>query len=332
MLDLAVPVRANSPRFGGKPLGLVARCCLHLLVGWLRDGVCKTCLCPLGVLSPRGTWALGRKGDSRDAVMQPGSPPVPAQSLLGRREDEALLVSGEGTPSRDGPILTLTRRSWCAQPFAGAGPERLQKAASATGSGIAEQHHPFPPLFGRSERRCSSLGSVSEIKAESTLHGRVNFPFLQALPIYAGILWVVWETGNYPLFRCKTESSSPAGYGERLALPACGASPARGCLFRRRVPDESRVCAAGNARVKLPLGEIPLVSAGTAGGADGTGQELGFAEQLWDCRLQGWVGCAGRRSRLLGVRWQGSPARGDTAMQMMPPGKRGGFRRAQVGV
>lgn len=113
------------------------------------------------------------------------------------------------------------------------------------------------------------------------LHGRVNSPFLQALPIYAGISWVVWETGNYPLFRCKMESSSPAGCGERVALPACRASPARGCSFRSKVPDESRVSAAGNAWVKFPLGEIPLVSAGTAGGADGTGQAVRMGGMRW---------------------------------------------------
>lgn len=62
MLDTAVPARVKSPSFGGKPSGLVLRCHLCLLL----DSLCPQNL----VLSPKGSGDLGRKGDSRDALMQ----------------------------------------------------------------------------------------------------------------------------------------------------------------------------------------------------------------------------------------------------------------------
>lgn len=52
--------------------GLIHLVLLHLLPDWLWHGFCKTWLCPLGVLSPRGMGALGRNRDGRDPVMAIG--------------------------------------------------------------------------------------------------------------------------------------------------------------------------------------------------------------------------------------------------------------------
>lgn len=122
------------------------------------------------------------------------------------------------------------------------------------------------------------------------------------------------------------ESFSPARRGEGAAcVPAgvrslpCRRAASSGAGF----PDERRVCAAGNARVKSPSGKIPLLSAGTAGGAGGTEQEQGFAEQLrkdggdaLDAGAAVWGGLGG---------WGGlvAPHGGDTVMQTKPQGNLG---------
>lgn len=119
VLDLAVPVRVNSPRFGGKPLGLVVHCHLDLLVGWLWDGVCKNLLVSPGGLVPKGDGGFGVEGGQSgccDAAGLTASPcPVPAGEERGRscaRQWGMDPITGWPHPDAQPAVLVCTAICW----------------------------------------------------------------------------------------------------------------------------------------------------------------------------------------------------------------------------
>lgn len=69
----------------------------------------------------------------------------------------------------------------------------------------------FPSLCSRGSQGCrTSPRAASDTEAEHVPHRRVNLPFLPALPINAGILWVVQNPVIIPFLLSKMEFSSPA--------------------------------------------------------------------------------------------------------------------------
>lgn len=143
--------------------------------------------------------------------------------------------------------------------------------ASAASSGISERcRRPFPLLVGGPRADVLRPVALQEPRPRARPIGEFIFPFCELSPINVGILWAGGETGNYPLFLQETESSPVRG-ARRASPPACRAGPGKGLLLREQVSGrEQRFSPQGT---QLSMGEIPLWSAGTAGGAEGT--ELG---------------------------------------------------------
>lgn len=126
-------------------------------------------------------------------------------------------------------------------------------------------------------------------------------------------------------YRRWSRSPQPgAETAQRASPPACGPCPAEGLLLQERVfRTRGEFAPLGTLGLSLHRGKIPLLSAGTAGGAGGTEQEQGFAEQLrkdggdaLDAGAAVWGGLGG---------WGGlvAPHGGDTAMQTKPQGNLG---------
>lgn len=98
-------------------------------------------------------------------------------------------------------------------------------------------------------------------------HRWVNFLFLQALPVNAGILWALQKAARTH-FNYRSWSSPPQPGVENTA-PAL----AKGCLGSRCL-EEGRVCTPRNAQVKLP-------SVKSLSGAQGPQEELLARSRDW---------------------------------------------------
>lgn len=125
-----------------------------MVLDWWWAGICYTRPCPRGGFGEEG----GQSGLLQHLWANPEFP-------TGRKEEEDLLISREWSPIPGRPHCRSRGSSWSAASL-----------PSAPGGASADEPHP----------------GVPQTPGLSTFHiVELNFPFLPALPINAGILWVV---------------------------------------------------------------------------------------------------------------------------------------------